>query len=140
MRATDKRKGNAFIEMAFASTMLFGMLAGVIDFGRAFYFTDIATGAARAGAQYGIQAAANFANYDMMEAAAAKDAQGVVGFTSEASSYCVNSAGSTVPCDGSAGLKGFVKVTTSVPYTMLLPWPWLTKIGAVKGLAIMRTQ
>jgi Flp pilus assembly protein TadG len=140
MRTTNRRKGNALLEMGLASTMLFGMLAGVIDFGRAFYFTDIATGAARAGAQYGIQAAANFSNYDMMEAAAAQDANGVPGFTSEASSYCTNSAGTTVNCDGSAGLRGWVKVTTSIPYKLLVPWPWLPSNVTIKGHALMRTQ
>jgi Flp pilus assembly protein TadG len=85
MKTRRGQKGNALLELGLASTMLFGMLAGVIDFGRAFYFTDIATGAARAGAQYGIQAAANFGNYDMMEAAAAADANGVQGFSAEAS-------------------------------------------------------
>jgi Flp pilus assembly protein TadG len=140
MRSKGRQKGNALLEMALGSTMLFGMLAGVIDFGRAFYFTDIATGAARAGAQYGIQAAANFGNHDMMEAAAARDANGVSGFTAEASSYCTNAAGSTVTCDGSSGLRGWVKVTTSIPYRLLVPWPWLPGNVTVKGHALMRTQ
>ena len=140
MRIRSKQKGNALLEMGLASTMLFGLLAGVIDFGRAFYFTDIATGSARAGAQYGIQSAANFGNHDMMEAAAATDANGVPGFTAVASSYCTNSAGSTVTCDGSSGLRGWVKVTTSIPYKLLLPWPWLPSNVTVKGFALMRTQ
>ena len=69
------------LELAFATPMLMLMLSGVIDFGRAYYFTDAAVSAARAGAQYGIESPSNFGNYAGMRLAAQNDAQGIANFS-----------------------------------------------------------
>src|SRR5437016_4646783 len=72
-----RRRGNAMLEAALAAPMLFLMLSGVVDFGRSLFFADIAAGAARAGAQYGMISSANAGNTAGMEAAARADAAGV---------------------------------------------------------------
>ena len=135
----SRRSGNAMIETAFASTLLFLMLSAVIDFGRAFHMTDVAAGAARAGAQYGIQSAANFGNYPGMVAAAQTDAQGVQNFSATAESYCKDLGGSTVDCS-SVGARGYVKVKTTILYKLIIPWPGLPNPLPVGGSAILRTQ
>jgi Flp pilus assembly protein TadG len=127
------------LEMGLAAPMMFLMLSGVIDFGRAFYFTDAAASAARAGAQYGIASAANFGNYTGMEQAAQNDAQGISNFSANATSFCQDSSGNSVACS-SSGAKGYVKVTTSVTYNLLIPWPGLPNPLNIGGLAIMRSQ
>ena len=139
VRRKSGRSGNAMIETALASTLLFLMLSGVIDFGRAFHMSDVAVGAARAGAQYGIQSAANFGNYPGMVAAAQADAQGVSNFSATAESYCKDLADATVDCE-TVGARGYVKVKTSILYNLIIPWPGLPNPLPVGGSAILRTQ
>jgi Flp pilus assembly protein TadG len=134
-----RRRGNALIEAGLAAPVMFLLLSGVIDFGRAFYFTDAAASAARAGAQYGIESAANFANYAGMQQAAQTDAQGISNFSATATSYCKDAAGNTVDCTAS-GAKGYVKVTTAITYNLMMPWPGLPNPLNVAGLAIIRSQ
>src|SRR3989442_15765716 len=134
-----RQQGNAMIETALVTPMLFLIVSGVIDFGRAFYFADAAAGAARAGAQYGIESASNFGNYVGMQQAAQDDAQGISNFSVTATSYCQDSNGSSVACTA-AGAQGFVKLTTSITYNFMLPWPGLPNPLHIGGLAIMRCQ
>ena len=132
-------RGNALVELGLATPMLMLLLSAVIDFGRVFYFTDAAASAARAGAQYGIQSAANFGNYAGMQLAAQTDAQGIPNFSATASSYCQSSSGTSVACTAS-GAEGYVKVTTAITYNLLVSWPWLPNPLNVGGQAIMRCQ
>ena len=133
------RRGNALIEFGFAAPMLMLLLSAVVDFGRVFYYTDAAVSAARAGAQYGIQGAANFGNYAGMQLAAQTDAQGIQNFSAAATSYCQDSSGMNVGCTTS-GAKGYVKVTTAITYNLLVAWPGLPNPLPVGGAAIMRRQ
>ena len=133
------RRGNALIEAGLTAPVMFLLLSGVLDFGRAFYFTDAAVSAARSGAQYGIESAANFANYAGMQQAAQNDATGISNFSATASSYCRDSGGNGVACSES-GAKGYVKVQTAITYNLLMPWPGLPNPLSIGGLAIMRSQ
>ena len=133
------RRGNALIEAGLTAPVMFLLLSGVLDFGRAFYFTDAAVSAARSGAQYGIESAANFANYAGMQQAAQNDAAGISNFSATASSYCRDSGGNSVACSES-GAKGYVKVQTAITYNLLMPWPGLPNPLSIGGLAIMRSQ
>jgi Flp pilus assembly protein TadG len=132
-------RGNALVEMGVAAPMLMLLLSAVIDFGRVFYYTDAAVSAARAGAQYGIQSAANFGNYAGMQLAAQTDAQGIQNFSATATSYCQSSSGTSVACTAS-GAEGYVKVTTAITYNLLVSWPWIPNPLPVGGVAIMRCQ
>ena len=134
-----RQRGNALIEVGLILPMLFLMASGVIDFGRAFYFADVAAGAARAGAQYGIESASNFNNNTGMQLAAQNDAQGVPNFSATATSYCQDSSGNSVACTV-AGAQAFVKVSTSISYSLIMPWPGLPNPLTIGGLAIMRSQ
>jgi len=158
-----RQRGNALIEAGLVGPVMFLMLSGVIDFGRAFYYTDAAASAARAGAQYGIQSPANLNNYVAMEKAALNDAnatcttstgtsvtcdpsqsgqQAYIGpykFSATASSYCKDLSGNTVGCTLS-NARGYVKVLASIPYNLIIPWPGLPNPLAIGGLAVMRTK
>src|SRR2546427_138786 len=158
-----RQRGNALIEAGLAGPVMFLMLSGVIDFGRAFYYTDAAASSARAGAQYGIQSPAHFNNYVGMELAALNDAnatctdssgksvtcdpsqsgqQAYIGpykLTVTASSFCKDSSGNSVACSSSSA-RGYVKVVTSAPYDLIVPWPGLPNPLGIGGLAVMRTQ
>ena len=162
----NRQRGNALVEAGLIAPVMFLMLSGVIDFGRAFYYTDAAASAARAGAQFGIQSPATFTNYTGMEIAALNDVnasckdsggtsatcnpslsgqqaqQAYIGsykLSATATSYCKDSSGNTVACSASTA-RGYVKVVTSITYNLMLPWPGLPSPLAIGGLAIMRTQ
>ena len=159
----NQQRGNALIETGLIAPVMFLMLSGVIDFGRAFYYTDAAASAARAGAQFGIQSPANLTNYTGMEIAALNDAnasctdsngtsvtcnpsqsgqQAYIGpykLSATASSFCKDSSGNAVAC-ASSNARGYVKVVTSITYNLIIPWPGLPSPLAIGGLAIMRTQ
>ncbi len=159
----NQQRGNALIEAGLIAPVMFLMLSGVIDFGRAFYYTDAAASAARAGAQYGIQSPANFNNVVGMEVAALNDAnatctnssgtsvacdpsqsgqQAYIGpykLSATASSFCKDSSGNTVACIAS-NARGYVKVVTSITYNLIVPWPGLPNPLAIGGLATMRTK
>ena len=159
----NQQRGNALIEAGLIAPVMFLMLSGVIDFGRAFYYTDAATSSARAGAQYGIQSPAHFNNYVGMQIAALNDAnatctnssgtsvtcnpaqsgqQAYIGpyrLTVTASSFCKDPSGNAVACTA-ANARGYVKVVTSTPYNLIVPWPGLPNPLAIGGLATMRTK
>jgi len=133
------QRGNAMVELGLATPMMILMLSGVIDFGRAFYFTDAAASAARAGAQYGIESPSNFNNYTLMQQAAQNDAQGIPNFTATADSYCQDSSGAAALCTA-AGARGYVRVKTAITYNLMIPWPGLPNPLNIGGIAVMRCQ
>ena len=133
------QRGNALIEIGLATPMLMLLLSAVIDFGRVFYYSDAAVSAARAGAQYGIQSAANFGNYAGMQLAAQTDAQDIPNFSATATSYCQDSSGTAVACTA-AGAEGYVKVATTITYNLILAWPGVPNPLPVAAKAIMRCQ
>ena len=122
--------------------MLFLLLSGVIDFGRAFYFTDIAAGAARAGTQYGIISSVNAGNTAGMEQAAREEAAGVPSavFSATASFFCQNSAGTVVDCAANPTAEEYVKVETHIRYDLVIPWPGLANPLRIGGVSVMRVQ
>ena len=159
-----RQRGNALIETGLMAPVMFLLLSGVIDFGRAFYYTDLAASSARAGAQYGIQSPSNFSNTTGMQVAAYNDAnatcqdannatvtcgsatqsQAQVGpslpMTVTGSSFCKDSSsGATVACT-SANARGYVKVSTVITYNLFLPWPGIPNPLSIGGAAIMRTK
>jgi len=137
-----RRRGNAFVEAALAAPMLFLLLSGVIDFGRAFYFADIAAGAARAGAQYGILSSANVGNIAGMQAAAREEAAGVPSsmFTVTAEFYCQNSAGVRQADCSDSTWEEYVSVKTNITYALMMPWPGLANPLNIGGISVIRVQ
>jgi Flp pilus assembly protein TadG len=138
----NRRRGNAIVEAALAAPMLFLFLSGVVDFGRSFYFADVAAGAARAGTQYGIISSANAGNTGGMEAAARAEATGVPSniFSVTATFYCKDSGGSTVTCKADPSYEEYVRVETHISYALIIPWPGLANPMNIGGVSVMRVQ
>src|SRR5258708_35862446 len=90
-KTRNQQRGNALVEAGLIAPVMFLMLSGVIDFGRAFYYTDAAASAARAGAQFGIQSPENLTSYTGMEIAALNDAN----------ASCKDSSAKSVTCNPS---------------------------------------
>src|SRR5262249_53775685 len=137
-----RQRGNAILEAALAAPVLFLLLCGVVDFGRAFYFTDIAAGAARAGAQYGIISSANAGNTLGMEQAAKDDAAGVPSsiFSVQASYFCQDSGGGEIVCKDNPNAEAYVKVVTHITYALMIPWPGIANPLNIGGISVMRVQ
>jgi Flp pilus assembly protein TadG len=133
------RRGNAILEAAMAMPMLMLMVVGVVDFGRAFYFSNIAAGAARAGTAYGAISSANFTNYTGMQAAAQADAVGVPNFSASASAFC-QVAGTNVACATNPNSEGYVQVVTTISYPLIIGWPGEPNPLSIRGLSVLRTQ
>jgi Flp pilus assembly protein TadG len=129
-----RERGNALLEAALATPVLFLILCGVVDFGRAFYFTDIAAGSARAGTQYGMISSANAGNTAGMQQAAREEAAGVPSsiFSAVARFYCQNSDGSAANCSDTTA-EEYVEVVTHIKYSMLIPWPGVGGSCVISG-------
>jgi Flp pilus assembly protein TadG len=138
-----RKRGNAVLEVALGAPVMFLMLSGVIDFGRAYYFADAAASAARAGAQYGIESPANVGNTGAMQAAAQDDAHGIPISATVTWPYCLDSSGTSVaPVSGvcPVNTKTNVKVSTTLTYNLMIPWPGLPNPLNIGGVAIMRVE
>lgn len=135
------RRGQSLVEIAFLLPILGLLLAGVIDFGRAYYLSIEINNAALAGAEYGTQ---NETDTTGMKAAATADAHDVPGFTPTASYGCECSDGTSasVSCAKqptcSVNAVNYVLVTTSATYTPIISWPFIPSSFALSGSAKLR--
>src|SRR5262249_49394928 len=121
---------------------LFLMLSGVIDFGRAFYFCDIAANTARAGTMWASLSSANAGNTAGMEAAARSEAPELPAsaLTVTPSFFCQNTAGSVVDCAANPNAEEYVRVVTQINYNLMIPWPGLANPLRLGGISVMRVQ
>ena len=134
LRRFRSERGSALIELALTLPILVVVLVAAIDFARVFYLGIALTNAARAGAQWGAHSAAQSGNTGMMQttalnAFASTDMSGVTAVASR-TCECATDAGTfsaTSPANScSATCTGghivvTVKVTTSAPFTRLMP-------------------
>jgi Flp pilus assembly protein TadG len=138
-------KGNAAIEFAIIAPILLALLTGAWDFGNCFVESQRLASAARAGAQYGIQAPANATDFAGMTQAArnnASDADDAL--TVSASQICTCPGGASVACTGSCvGIPApqiYVKLVVSEPYTTLFTYPFVTNPIPLSTQVVMRQQ
>jgi Flp pilus assembly protein TadG len=137
--------GSSLIEMALILPVLFLLLIGVVDFGRAYYLAIEVSQAAHTAALYGSQNPNDIAG---MQNAAVADAPDVPSFTTSsvtATSGCECSDGSspvancaTNPNCGGMITVGYVQVTTTVSYSAIFPYPGIPSPITLNGSARMR--
>ena len=131
--------------MALVLPVLFLLLMGVVDFGRAYYLAIEVSQAAHTSALYGSQ---NPSDITGMQNAAVADAPDVPNFTASsvvATSGCECSDGSspvancaTNPSCGGMITVSYVQVNTSVSYSALFPYPGIPSPLTLRGSARMR--
>jgi Flp pilus assembly protein TadG len=136
-------EGSSVVEVALTVPILFLMLVGVVDFGRAYYLAMEVAGAAHAGAEYGVQSPSDATG---IKAAAKADAPDVPNLTvatpvygcecSDGTSFSSNCANKPT-C--AANLVYSVKVTVSTSYKTLFPWPGLPTAVPISNSATMRS-
>ncbi len=128
------------LELALFSTTLLLLFFGVADFARIFHSSEIAAGAARAGAQFGLLSEADSADLAGMKQAAL--GSGPAGLQATAERYCQcpesgKRVSCTASCEGRAP-NGYVHVTTELPFETLIHWPGIPATQSLKGAAILR--
>jgi Flp pilus assembly protein TadG len=140
----SRQRGNALLELAVVAPLLLTLLFGVIDFSRAFYLTEIAAGAARAGTQYAVLSTSNSTNTTGMRTAAINNAGSVGsanGFSATATNFCQCSGTTTnVSCSTTCGgqLWKYAKVDTQLTYTMFFKYVMLPASITVRGTSTLR--
>ncbi len=118
--------GSNLVEVAFVMPLLLLLLAGAVDFGRAYYQGIEVVGAAHAGAVYGSQFPTDTTG---MINAAKLDAPDVPGISATASwgCECANGSSHVASCSSAPSCASntvyYVTVNASAPYNTLLPWP-----------------
>jgi Flp pilus assembly protein TadG len=137
--------GNAVIEFALVAPILMALFTGVWDFGNCFLQSQRLASAARAGAQYGIQAPANATDFPGMVQAARNDANDTAAaLTINASQLCFCPNGVAVACTGScAGIPQpyfYVKLVVSESYTTTFDYPFITNPLSLSTQIMLRQQ
>jgi Flp pilus assembly protein TadG len=135
--------GSSIIEIAFMLPILALLLAGAVDFGRAWYVNLEVASAAEAGALYGIQ---NPTDTVGMKAAAALDAPDLSNLQAAAISgnecsdgtSAVSFSASTPNC--AVNSVQFVEVDTSAVYKPILNFPGVTSSYTLTGKSRMRSS
>ncbi|WP_263356077.1 TadE/TadG family type IV pilus assembly protein [Acidicapsa ligni] len=141
-----RRDGSSLIETAFLMPMLLLILAGAVDFGRAYYLSNEISSAAHAGAVYGTVYLPDDAG---VQTAAQLDAPDIAGLTVTATHGCECFDGSSVivncatppsvsTCSGN-NYVNYVQVTTSTTYTPLFPYPGIPSSFTLQGNAYLRS-
>lgn len=139
--------GASLVELAFVTPILFLLLFGAIDFGRAFYVGLEVANAAHAGAEYG---SINPGSTAGITAAAQASAPNVTLSTptvswgcecSDGSSYsanCVSTPTCTKTSTRGSNVVHRVQVTASAVYKTLIPWKVIPATFTLSSTATMR--
>lgn len=143
MSAIFAENGGSLVEMALTLPLLFLLLFGAVDFGRAYYLAMEVAGAAHAGAEYGAQNPTDIAG---IRTAALTDAPDVPGLTVSTPSFgceCSDgtsfSASCTVAPSCTYNVVYRVTVSVSASYKPLIPWPSIPSSMTLTNSATMRS-
>jgi Flp pilus assembly protein TadG len=135
--------GQSVLEVALLAPLLLFMLIGTIEIGRFAYFAIEATGAARAGAQFGMQSLTDSRDIHGIQLAAANDAPELqhLNVTAKNLCACANRPSQYVGCPAQCGTGHpvvFLQVDTTVQVAPLFHYPGLPSTFTASGKAIMR--
>jgi Flp pilus assembly protein TadG len=147
--AYDAERGAATAELAVLLPLMFVLVLGGIDFGRALYELTVVANAATAGAKYGAHDATHSGNYAGMEDAALDDLRNslaVEDVSVAADRYCVCDDGTAIDCftgtcaGGPGERRSYVRVRIEKPFTTLFPYPGVPASVLLSREAQMRVQ
>ncbi len=133
-RKSHSRRGNAVIEFGLASTAIFLMALGALDFGRLFYDSIAIAGAAQAGVQRGTfshLAADDTAEISSIANAGLSDVDGAT-VTPEQFCDCPDNPGvavscQTARCTGYGLSRMYIRVRVQKTFEAIGPWPEMSK-------------
>jgi Flp pilus assembly protein TadG len=136
--------GQSVAEIALLAPVLLLMLVGTIEIGRFAYYAIEATGAARAGAQYGMQSLIDSKDLAGIQIAAANDAPELSGLSVTAQNLCAcsNNPSRYLGCParhcGTGHAVVFLEVNATAQVPSLFHYPGLPATFTANGKAIMR--
>ena len=141
---SKKQGGNALIEFALCSSVLFLMVTGITDFARLFNLADMTAGAASAGIQYGALSPAHYGDLTGMQNAALADTGNYPNATATATQFCTCGVGGTqvtcpATCFGSSPAT-YIQVTVTIPYQSIWSYPGIPNPINVTQVACARVQ
>ncbi len=137
-------RGGAAVELAVVVPFLLLLVAGVVDYGRAYYTATTVANAARAGAEYGARDPAFTNDTAAMNAFAQADGQeaGTISFTTKR--YCECAGGvpqnSCGMCTGVVAPFVFIEVSASKNVSMFLAFPGLPSTLQIVRKATFQSQ
>jgi Flp pilus assembly protein TadG len=143
-REHSRQGGQSVAEIALLAPVLLLMLVGTIEIGRFAYYAIEATGAARAGAQYGMQSLIDSKDLAGIQVAAKNDAPELPGLNVTATDLCAcsNSPAHYVGCPaqhcGAGHAVVFLEVNATAQVPSLFHYPGLPAKFTASGKAIMR--
>jgi Flp pilus assembly protein TadG len=136
-----RTEGSSLIELALLLPMFLFLFVGAVDLGRLYYISVEVTGAAQAGALYGVQ---NPSDVSGMETASTAGASNLSGASSTATYGCECSDGSAVSASCTStpsctyNYVNYVDVVTSAQYAPIFNYPGLPSTMTVSREARMR--
>lgn len=137
------QRGSSLIEVSLVLPILLLLFAGIVDLGRAIYYSEVLTTAAGASAVYGSQ---NPADITGMENLVNADAAQVPGVTATASYGCECQDGSSMTSECNPepvctnGTVYYVTVTASTHYTPMVHWPGVPASIPLAASSTMRGE
>jgi Flp pilus assembly protein TadG len=140
--------GGSLVELALVTPVLFLLLAGGVDFARAYYLGMEVSGAAQAGATYGCTNRTDTTGITAVAKAAAPDVASAnlsvsPSWGCECSNATVGSTNSSASCSSTPSCSGntvvyWEKVTASTTYSPVFPWPGVPSSMTFSQTAVMR--
>jgi Flp pilus assembly protein TadG len=146
--STRNEKGSALVELALILPLMLLLFAGIVDLGRAFFYSNTVAGAAEAGALYGSQypsdttGMTNTSNQAMSTAfGTAQDMSGINSLATYGCE-CSDGTGQSTACAVTPSCSGnlvyYVTVTSNATYKTLLPWPGVPSTFNLSSTVTMR--
>lgn len=137
-------RGNAMLEFALCSSVLFLLTCGVCDFGRVFKAANTAVGAASAGLAYASVGPHNWSDFASIQTAALNDTGNYPGAIAVASNSCTCSVGGTpVSCPATCQNgtpETYIQVLVAIPFQPLFNYPGLPNPMNITQVARARVQ
>ena len=136
----EAEAGSSVLELALVTPLLLLLLAGAVDFGGAWRAAIAVSGAAEAGALYGVRHPAD--PQGMIAAARVPAGSGPLDATASYGCECAGGSSGVVSCSHAPActgiVVGYVDVQTSSLYTPLMSLPGLASSFVLHGHARMR--
>ncbi len=140
----NNQRGSAVLEFVLTAPLLFLLMLGSADFGRAFYYSVTISNAAGAGALQGGQSLATSGHSDLSVQAARADASDVGTVSATAVRFCACPNGNKVDCllgtCGSDAPRVYVSCRVEKSFDTLVNWPAIPELFVVRREAFMRVQ
>jgi Flp pilus assembly protein TadG len=140
-------RGSSLVEVSLLMPLFLLMLIGAAEMGRVAYYAIEVNSAARAAAEYAAENHATSVNTTNIALAATTDAANVGAVTTQVTTSCICSSGTTITCANAgtlcvspARIEEFVQVSTSATINPVFNYPGLPVSYALSGQATMRVE